>query len=71
MQRLAKVFDALGQVEQASNIATRAMAQTEATSDNLQALSRSANRDQFEIRKELMTKPWNLSAPLSRWAGPA
>lgn len=73
MQRLAKVFDALGQAEQAEQYRRRgvAMAQTEATSDNLQALSRSANRDRLEIRKELMRQTLELERPFESlgWAG--
>ena len=70
MQRLAKVFDALGQAEQAEQYRRRgvAMAQTEATADSLQMLSVSDNRERLEIRKQLMRQTLELERPFESLA---
>lgn len=70
MQRLAKVFDALGQSEQAEQYRRRgvAMAQTEATADSLQMLSVSDNRQRLAIRQQLMRQTLELERPFESLA---
>ena len=72
MQRLAKVFDALGKTDQAEQYRRRgvAMAQTEATSDAIQSLGSSENQARLELRKQLMKQTIELERPFESlsWA---
>ena len=72
MQRLAKVFDAIGKADQAEQYRRRgvAMAQTEATADSLQLLSSSANQERLDLRKQFMRQMIELERPFESlgWA---
>ena len=70
MQRLAKVFDALGEPEQGEQYRRRgvAMAQTEAASDSLQSIAISDNRARLELRKQLMKQTVGLERPFESLA---
>lgn len=72
MQRLAKVFDALGEADQAEQYRRRgvAMAQTEATCDSLQAVTPADNQSRLAIRKQFMRQTLELERPFESlgWA---